>query len=337
MSRSPVKRVFTLGNIMRNPADEVQTELAFHFDETVAELRAAGYSEQDAREEARRRFGDYATYRDELERLTRRRVTVSKLLERWSAIFKDLQYAARSLIRARGFTGSVVFTLAIGIGATSLMFSLVNGVILDPLPFPDSGRLVRVFDTQIERGRLSSTSSPANFVDWREQQSVFSDLAAYTNGRATFTDLQPAENLVTANVSSEWFQVLGVLPLLGRGFTRDEEVWGNHNVVVVSHAFWLNYLQADSAVVGRTIGLEGTAQTVVGVMPSGFAFPAQDVQLWRPLAFDFEVSTARGVHYLSVIARLAPGGSLDRAQAGMDLLMVQLHDAYPEQLEGWGV
>ena len=161
MSRSPFKRVFTLGNIIRNPADEVQRELAFHFDETVAELRAAGCSEQDAREEARRRFGDYATYRDELERLTRRRVTVSKLLERWSAIFKDLQYAARSLIRARGFTGSVVFTLAIGIGATSLMFSLVNGVILDPLPFPDSGRLVRVFDTQIERGRLSSTSSPA--------------------------------------------------------------------------------------------------------------------------------------------------------------------------------
>lgn len=253
------------------------------------------------------------------------------------AIVADLRFGVRSLRRRPAYALVAVATLGVGMGASSAMFSIVNGVVLLPLPFPEPDRLVRVYDTDLARGRTSSTSSPANFVDWRDQQRAFAGLEAYVNGELALTDVQPPESFRGAAVSAGWFGTLGTLPALGRPFTRDEETFGNHRVAIVSHGLWQNYLGGDPGAVGRSLSLEGESYTVVGVMPPGFAFPTPDAQLWTPLAFDFDVSTSRGVHFITVIGRLAPGASVEAAEADLSVLMGRLAEAHPEQLAGWGV
>lgn len=337
MALHRIRRVFNLGITRRDVGPEVAAELEFHFQATIESLVAAGYSRGAAEEEAHRRFGDYKRYRKQLEQMTRRRLTVARLGEWVKTVGQDIAYAARGIARAKAFSASAVLTLGLGIAATTVMVSLLKGVVFQPLPFPGHDRLVRIYDTALERGRLSSTSSPANFVDWRDLQTPFVDIAAFVNARATYTDVQPAEPLLGANVSAEWFRVLGVAPVHGRAFTRDEEVAGNDRVVIVSHGVWQRYLNGDPDVVGRTMSLEGEPHTVVGVMPPGFAFPTPETDVWRPLAFNFDVSTSRGVHYLTVIGRLGPDQTLASAEAAMNVLMTQLVEAHPEQLRGWGV
>jgi len=332
-----MRRLFSLGILRSNPQREVAEELQFHFDETVRWLTQSGMSRKEAEDEARRRFGDRDRYQHELERLTQKRAAAARASEWLFGLARDARYVVRALRRSRTFTLGVVGTLAVAIASTTIMLSLVNGVLIKPLPFPEPGRMVRVYDTQLDRGQLSSTSSPANFVDWREQSHAFGALAAHVPSRAAYNDVVPAEDLPGFRVSAEWFDALGVQPMIGRTFTRGEETYGNDRVVIVSADFWRRFLGADSNAVGSTVMLDGTPHEVVGVMPPTFAYPTDETAIWRPLSFDFDVSTSRGVHYIYVIGRLGPGQTLETAQADLDGVMSGLRETYPEKLEGWGV
>lgn len=255
---------------------------------------------------------------------------------RMNAVLADLRYAMRSLRRRPAYALVAIITLGVGIGASTAMFSIANGVVLQPLPYPDADRLVRVYDTYEQIGR-SGTSSPANFADWRTQTRSFSALASYNTATLAYTGSESALPLAAAEVSHEWTKVLRVQPALGRAFTLDDETFGNHRVVILSHGLWQRQFAGDSAVVGRTASMEGQAYTIVGVMPAGFAFPTPQVELWTPLAYNFDVAGSRGVHYITVIGRLATDATLASAGAEMDLLMEQLRLAFPEPLKGWGV
>jgi predicted permease len=252
------------------------------------------------------------------------------------AVLTDCRYALRMLARRPAFSLVALVTLGIGIGASTAMFSIANGVVLQPLPYPASNELVRVYDTFAERGGMSNPSSPANFADWRGSVRSLSSMAAYTEGTLTYTGAEPALPLAAANVSFEWTDVLRTPPALGRGFTKDEETFGNHRVLILSHGIWESLFGGDPDVVGRSVSMEGEPYTVVGVMPAGFAFPSPRTELWTPLAFDFDVAGSRGVHYLTVIARLTEGASLEAAGREMNLVMDRLRQAYPEALRGWG-
>ena len=233
---------------------------------------------------------------------------------RMHAVLTDCRYSLRTLARRPAFSLVAILTLGVGIGASTAMFSIANGVVLQPLPYPASSDLVRVYDTFAERGDMSNASSPANFTDWRGTLRSFGSMAAYTtNGTLTYTGAEPALPLAATTVSFEWTDVLRTPPALGRGFTKDEETFGNHHVVILSHGLWERLFGADPDIIGRRVSMEGEPYTVVGVMPAGFAFPTPQTELWTPLAFDFDVAGSRGVHYLTVIARLTEGATLESA------------------------
>jgi putative ABC transport system permease protein len=193
-----------------------------------------------------------------------------------------------------------------------------------------------VWENNLERGWDRFTVSPANFVDWRERSDAFDHLAAFTSGSNTLTgDGGPPTRLTVTSASASLFSVLGVTPILGRGFTRDENDPGRDGVVVLSHSLWENRFGGDPGIVGRTILLDGNATEVIGVMPPDFAFRRQD-DVWRPLSFDFDVSQSRGAHYLIVMGRLKESVSVQQADVAMGLLAGALEQEYPGTNEGWG-
>ena len=256
---------------------------------------------------------------------------------RMHAVLTDCRYAMRVLVRRPALSLVVIVTLGIAIGASTTMFSIANGVVLQPLPYPAPSELVRVYDTFAERGDLSNASSPANFADWRGSVRAFGSMAAYTNGTLTYTGAELALPLAATSVSFDWTDVLRTPPALGRGFTKDEETFGNHRVLILSHGLWEGLFGGEPDVIGRRVSMEGgDPYTVVGVMPAGFAFPTPETELWTPLAFNFDVAGSRGVHYLTVIARLASGATFESAHREMNLVMDRLRQAHPEPLRGWG-
>jgi len=238
----------------------------------------------------------------------------------------DLRYALRSLGKHPGFTLVAVLTLALGIGANTAMFSVVNAVLLRPLPFPGSGELVQVFSTW--RGN-PSTVSPPDFTDWRNDNQVFSELAAMNAGSDALTGDGPAEQVPAAAVTGGFFTVLGVPPALGRPLQVDDDAVGAERVAVLGHGLWQRRFGADPAVVGRRITVDAEPYTVVGVMPAGFDYP-QQAEMWTPLVFtERELTTQRGAHYLDVIGRLRPGVSVGRAGADLRQIAARLAEAYP--------
>ena len=254
-----------------------------------------------------------------------------------SALMTDVRFALRSLWRRPAFSLVAITTLAIGIGASTAMFALANSVIYRPLAYPEPERLVRVWDTFAPGDVRSGSSSPANFYDWRSRQTSFAGMFAYNNTELAFTGIQPAESFVSAEVSAGFTDVMGVRPMLGRGFTAGDEVFGSHRSVLVGHAFWQRFLSGDSAVVGRALSINGVSYVIAGVMPRGFAFPTQETQLWVPMAFDFDVATSRGVHYIAVVGRLEPGVTLEAASTEMSTIMSRLVAQFPDRLDGYGV
>ena len=243
---------------------------------------------------------------------------------------RDLRYAGRILAQSPAFTTVAVVTLALGIGANSAIFSLVNTVLLRPLPYPESGRLVWLSERSLnwEQGSISYP----NFADWKAQQSVFDHFGVYNWNNFTFTGRGDPVQLTGAQISADAFAALQSAPALGRVFNEDEDRPGAAPVVVLSHALWQSRFGGDPRVVGEKITLDGRASTVVGVMGPGFAFP-NDVSLWvpvGPLAADPGWQN-RGNHPgLLGIARLKPGVTLAQARAALDTIAVRLEEQYPE-------
>ena len=250
-----------------------------------------------------------------------------------SSILQDLRYALRSLRKSPGFTLVAVLTLALGIGANTSIFSVVNAALLRPLPYPEPERLVRVFS---ERDGDAWTVSPPDFVDWRDQAGVFQHAAALNSGSDfTLTGTDTPERVPGAQVTPDFFAVLGTTPALGRAFTADNGVVGQDKVAVLSDELWRRRFGASPDIVGKSIELDGVHYTVVGVMPRGFAYP-REAQLWTPLAFSAEdLTTQRGAHYLDVVARLKPGVSIEQATMAMQAVAARLAQQYPKSDKGW--
>ena len=249
-------------------------------------------------------------------------------------LFQDLKYGARMLLRQPGFTVIAVIALALGIGANTAIFSVVNAVLLKPLPFADADKLVIVYETALRRGSLRSNASYPNFADWRAQNQVFERMASYHTADTVLTGEGEPARLQAAVVNADLFPMLGVAPILGRSFLPDEDKPGDAGrVVMLSQRLWKTRFNGDPSVIDRSILLSGKHYTVVGVMPEGFQFPivAEPVDLWLTVCVDYEMFEQRGAHYMNVIARLKPGVTIGQAQAEMDGIAANLERQYPDE------
>jgi predicted permease len=252
--------------------------------------------------------------------------------------FHDFRYAVRRLLKSPGFTVVAVLTLALGIGANTAIFSVVNGVLLRPLAFREPDRLVRIWHTPPAKsfpGIPEFAVSAANYVDWQSQNRVFEQMAIQSYRGFTLTGSDKPERVDVAAVSADFFGTLGVSPKLGRGFSQEEDQPGHSNVVVLSYAFWQQHFGSDSSIVGRTMTLDGQSFLVAGVMPASFRFP-DFAQMWTPMAWTDQQKAVRGEHHYVVIGRLKPGIQLPQAQAEMSLLSSRLEQMYPDDDKGWG-
>jgi putative ABC transport system permease protein len=255
-----------------------------------------------------------------------------------SGVIQDLRYAVRQVRKAPGFAAIAVITLALGIGANTSIFSVVNAVLLRSLPFSDADRLVRVWHTPPQSsfpGISVFSISPANFLDWQSQNHVFSSMAIYGFGGFTLTGSDKAEQVTASRVSPEFFSTLGAQPMLGRAFSAEENNPGHSNVVVLSHRFWQDHFASNRDIVGRDITLDGAKYLVAGVMPPSFRFP-DFAQVWTPMAWTDQEKTVRGNHNYLAIARLKPGVDLKQAQAEMNTISNRLEQQYPVDDKGWG-
>jgi len=242
-------------------------------------------------------------------------------------MLRDVRYATRQLVKSPGFSIAAILTLALGIGATSAIFSVVNGVLLRPLPYPEPDALVRINEIVPQYGRFSV--APASFLDWRRQATSFEHVAAFNASTATFNAAEGPERVPAALVSWDLFDLLKTAPMLGRGFTEAEDLPGKNNVIVISHGMWQRRFGGDPSVLGRSLVLSGEPVTIVGVMPSGFFFPSRDVELWRPIGLN-PANATRGGHFLGVIARVKGGVSPAQASAEMKSIAERLAVQYPD-------
>jgi putative ABC transport system permease protein len=260
-----------------------------------------------------------------------------------NTLLQDLRYGLRMLAKSPGFTAVAVVTLALGIGANTAIVSVVNAVLVRPLPYRDPSRLAQVNET-IPSGpyaRRWFAVAPGNFLDWKQQNHVFEDMAVLTGpANATLSGGAP-ETVQAQRVSANFFPLLGVQPVLGRTFSGEEDRPSGEPVVVLSYGLWQRRFGSDPSVVGRSLTLDGKSHTMIGVMPKGFRFfpryTDQDPDLWLPYPFENDPPNERVVHRLQSIGRLKPGVSIEQAQAEMDTIAYRLAFAYPKSNADFGV
>src|SRR5215831_5123026 len=248
------------------------------------------------------------------------------------SFLQDIHYALRDLMKNRGFTAVAVLTLAAGIGANSAMFSVVRGVLIDPLPYPKSGELYRVFYTTHEYPKFPF--NPADFVDYRERNRAFESIAVFTERDPELSDPDRPEKLTGLVVSKDYFHVLGATMLAGRDFQAADEIQGNQNVVILSYPLWKRRFSENRGIVGQTIQLNGAPNTVIGIAPPGFEHCGGDyrspahgetVDVWGPMGFG---SKGRGAHFLNGIARLKSGVTVQAAANEMNRIAADLGREY---------
>lgn len=252
---------------------------------------------------------------------------------------QDLRYGLRMLMRSPSFTVIAVLALALGIGANSAIFSVVNTVLLRPLPYKNPDALMMVWEEATHMGFPLNTPSPANFIDWRDQNTVFEGIAAMAHRSFNLTGVGEPERFDGRRVSANLFTILGVAPVLGRTFRPEEDQPGSR-VVILSYGVWQRRFGGDPNIIGRALNLDGESYSVVGVMPGMVNLPSIDNwrdQLWVPIAFDSEEAAGRGNHFLEVIARLKPGIAREQAQAEMTTIAARLAQQYPEENTRIGV
>jgi putative ABC transport system permease protein len=245
----------------------------------------------------------------------------------------ELRLALRRLRKSPGFTALVAGSLALAIGANTAVFALVNGVLFLRLPFPDAGRLVRLWEERPDRGWSRFGVSAPAFADWREQLRSLDSLAAYSRGSVNVAGPDRPQRVPVVEATADVFRVLGLPPRLGRGFVRDEEAAGRERVAVIAFDFWRDTFASDPAAVGRTIALDGAAHVVIGVLPPEASAAFDGAQVWRPLVIG--VDDRRGARWLEAIGRLRPETSVPAARAELAALAARHALAYPDTNTGW--
>ena len=317
---------------------EIVEELSQHLAEQYEEAIARGASEEEARQRVFEELNAPDLLRRELEHVESPapRNGVIPGTETKGNLFadlaQDLRYGLRTLLKNPGFTIVAVTALALGIGANSAIFSVVNAVLLRPLPFKNPEQLVMVWENATHAGFPKNTPSPPNFLDWQRQNTVFTGMAAMAERSFNLTGVGEPERLDGRRVSANLFEVLGVSPLLGRTFVPDDDRPGAH-VVLLRYSLWQRRFGSDPNIIGRAVTLNGQSYTVIGVMPRGVHLPGYgnwNDQLWVPIAFTNEEITERGTHFLDVIGRIKSGITLKQAQAEMETIAARLAKEYPK-------
>ncbi|AHG89258.1 permease [Gemmatirosa kalamazoonensis] len=325
MSRLPMWRRYRrlFGSDVRADVDD---ELRYHLDMRAQELIDRGTPPESARAEALRAFGDLQAVSAECVTLGEAHDRERDRREWLGELRQDVTYAVRQLLREPAFTAIAVLTLALGIGATTAIFSAVRSVVLRPFPFAHPERVMMV--SELWPGNNGSVSD-GNFVDWRARQTTFEKLSAEQFAEFTLADRSSADRLSGGKVTKDFFAVFGVGPALGRTFRPEEDEPGNDGVVVLSDALWRTRFGAAAGVVGREVQLNGRPYTVIGVMPSAFDPTTTGEQLWVPQAFTPEREANHDQHHNIVVGRLKPGVPASRAQAELTAIQKELDARYP--------
>ncbi len=245
-------------------------------------------------------------------------------------LWQDLRYSLRTLRKNPGFAAVVILILALGVGANTAIFSLVNAVLLRQLPFPEADRLVMVWEDMTFLGFSRNTPAPANFVDWRKQNQVFEDMAAIRFRTLNLTGDGEPERLDARGVTASFFSIVRVQPLLGRPILDDDDRPEAGKVAVISYGLWQRRFGGEANIVGKDIVLDGEKYSVIGVMPPRFSFPTQGIDVYVPTGFDAATWNRRTSHFLFVAARLKPGISWQRAQSDMQTIAERLQRDYPD-------
>ncbi len=325
-----------LSGLKLPPAQEAEIveELAQHLEDVYERALRGGASEFEARRAAHQELAG-----DLLNELPRPKTPVYQqpVFERsgrfnlLADLLHDLRYAARMQRKNPAFTIIAVIALGLGIGANTAIFSVVNTVLLRPLPYKDPERLVMVWEDASRHGYPRDTPAAANFIDWRDQNQVFEGMAAIADTSFNLTGVGDPERFEGRRVSANLFPLLGVEPQIGRVFTAAEDQPGSQRVVLLSYGLWQRRFGGDPNIVGKALTLNGESYIVVGVMPARFQFPSSDDEAWVPIAFTQQEASNRGRHYLQVLARLKPGVTLAQAQTEMSTIAARLQQQYPEQ------
>src|SRR6266851_3445229 len=259
-------------------------------------------------------------------------------------LWQDFRYSLRMLAKNPGFSATAILTLALGVGANTAIFSVVNAVLLRPLPFEEPDRLVQIWHTPPQAsfpGIPTFSVSPANFLDWRSRSHAFEGMSAYGFGRYTLTGTGHPEAVRMVAATSGFFSILRAKPLLGRTFLEEEDSPGRDHEVILSYNLWRSRFGADRNVVGKNIALNEQAFTVVGVMGPNFEFPISTdpdarPQMWKPLGWTDQERGVRDNHNYGVLARLKSGATLQQSRAELDSISNQLALQYPSDNKGWG-
>jgi putative ABC transport system permease protein len=252
-----------------------------------------------------------------------------------AGIGHDLRFAVRLLGQQPGFTAVALLTLALGVGVTTAIFSVVNAVILRPLPFEHSERLVVIFENNVQRGWMAFSVAPANFVDWTQQSRTFQSIAAFSAGTAALITSDVAQQVPATSATSELFTVLRGTALFGRTFVQGDDLPGAPPVAVIGHGLWQRRFGAAPSVVGTVVTINDRPTTIVGVMPQGFGRGNPDTDVWLPLTID-RARAERGGRVLGVLGRLADNVTLDQARTEMQGIAERMAGAYPGSNAGWG-
>ena len=300
-------------NWKRRTGYDLDEELEQHLDDRFRELVAGGRTIADAERVVRDEVRGWTPVRPGLGGIT-----------------GDLRFAVRTLRKHPGFTAVVLATLALGIGANAAIFSVVDAVVLRPLPYRDADRLVVIWGNLHRPGVEEIPGSAGEYLDYRDGNHTFDAIAAYDTQGFNLTGGEP-ERVDAAIVTTTLFPLLGVAAEAGRTFAADEEQPGHADVAVISHRLWQRRFNGDRGIIGRLVPIDGRATTIVGVMPSGFQFPAENIEIWKPILLDADaVGTGnRGSHGFTVIGRLKPGVTIAAAAGDLDALAASFASRFP--------
>ncbi len=322
---SPPRRRYA--RLWRNITAEVDDELRFHLESRIREYRDAGMSEDDARAAALARFGDVDRVRETCETIDHLSDRERRRTRMWDTLRQDVIHALRAFRRTPGFTLVAILTLALGIGANTAIFSVVNGVLLRPLPYTEPDRLVRLYTAFHGSGELRYGMSQPEFMDYKGLTHIFENAAAFTGTRVTLTGDDEPRHVRGIAATRDLLPVLGVTPFLGRNFEGDEGRSGTEPVVIVAHEFWQTHFGGDPSLLDRTIQLNGIGRRVIGILPPQAALA--DAELFTPLFIHPDSLTHRTFNYLNGVARLRPGVTLAHAQRELNALTARSVQAWP--------
>ncbi len=326
------------GMLRRERLDQdLDEELRAHLEMRAADNVAAGMSPGQARQEAQKRFGNTTLHKEDT-----REVDILGWLDE---VARDFRHALRMLLRNPGFTVVAVLTLALGIGANTAIFSIINSVLLHPLPYHDPDNLVMVWESNSQHPKPHNTVSPPNFLDWQSRNTVFSSMAFVFDERDNLTGNGEPQEVVVQDVSANFFSLLGVDPIIGPGFTPENGQPGHANVVILSYGLWKERFAGAPAIVGKSILLNGHPQTVVGVAPQNFQWFIKDgsltgakPQMWSPFVFPQSFQDHKQIgRFMTVVARLHAGATHSQAQTQMNAIASRLEQEYPDFDGHWGV